>query len=239
MPFIMESIQQKDGEKKKRWFTRKKAIILGLVAFVCAGFGAAFCLYINISRNQTFVIRPSFGNGDILKEESADWFTEISATAGPFKEQRIRVSFGHGSYFKRMIEEGEIIANENQKTVLSVNREVFFTQKDGSGRFEDSVIYENHATFGKHLITNDFAFDSESLFVVDRIGVGDLPKTASNGKLDNLIKYSVSIRAEDGGELDYSYNSDRDVPLASIRSHWVTMVAFSNSDGGIRLFCLN
>ena len=108
-----------------------------------------------------------------------------------------------------------------------------------SGRFEDSVIYENHATFGKHLITNDFAFDSESLFVVDRIGVSDLPKTASNGKLDNLIKYSVSIRAEDGGELDYSYNSDRDVPLASIRSHWVTMVGFSNSDGGIRLFCLN
>ena len=37
----MESIQQKDGEKKKRWFTRKKAIILGLVAFVCIGSGVA------------------------------------------------------------------------------------------------------------------------------------------------------------------------------------------------------
>lgn len=235
----MKLTQRKDDKKNKRLFTRKKAMALALVAFVCAGFVAAFCLYINISRNQTFVIRPNFGDGDILKEESADWFTEISATAGPFKEQEIRVSFGHGSYFKWMIEEGEITANENQKTVLSVNREVFFTQKDGSGRFEDSVIYESHATLGKHLITNDFAFDSESLFVVDRIAVSDLPKTTSNGKLDNLIKYSVSIRAEDGSKLDYSFSSGGDVPLDSIRSHWVTMVGFSNSDGGIRLFDLN
>ena len=236
MAFIMELIQQKDGEKKKRWLTRKKAIILGLVAFVCIGSGVAVCFAAYNSRNQTFLIKPDFGHGDLINIEDADWFTEISGTVGPFEKQSIRVCFGHGTYFKWEVEYETIIANERQKTVLALNREVFFRYEDGDYGCETRVIYEDHSTFKKHLIADDFLFDRENLFVIDKIASDDLPKTFFNGRGDNFIRYRVSVKAEEDDRLDYRYSNPGNVPCVSIFSHWSTQVGYSISSSGIRFF---
>lgn len=148
---------------------------------------------------ELFISPKTNDHGIQSRGDCADWKTFIKTNVGPFAEQRIDVTFYHGSWFSDALNgEGPTISymNNEQITILSLIRIVGDVQY---------IIYEHTGTLYEHLCGDIFSKTTSFCFS-DTVTV-DCLLNANENKVGS-IGYMVTIKGINNAPLDYKYLND-------------------------------
>jgi hypothetical protein len=169
---IRKSIQQSIGDlmpktefdeapsPKKN--TIKLALVLSgaLAAVIAVSVAVPLSLSYQANKSNLVTVIPDKTGGLTLRPENADWETQIRAEQGPYEEQKIQVTFGHGdtSAFQDFISDGSLTSFErNQPTVLSLIRVINYWETPSKFAWAKTTIYQHEGTFYDHVCGEEFA----------------------------------------------------------------------------------
>lgn len=213
----------------------KLALILSgsLAAAIAVSVAVPVSLSYQANKSNLVTVIPDKTGGLTLRPEDADWETQIRAEQGPYEEQKVQVTFGHGdtSAFQDFISHGTLTSFErDQPTVLSLIRVINYWETPGKFAQAKTTIYQHEGTFYDHVCGEGFAI-GKAFTVTDTLTKTDFPAAAQGG---NWCNYEVEIQGKGGVALSYTVSFDQS--LEKIVSWFNASIDYELKDDGVYLY---